>query len=131
LAPVVAEHRAIDAALDRDAVGADDRDEDEVAHAGRRRGRDQRAGLLAVALGRARAVHDDLGAADRGFDPLPRGEVPDRVAVAAAQDAHLVARRPQPRNEQAPERARAARHQDGLAHASPSFGHIGGIPPVY
>ena len=51
----VAEHRAVDAADDRDPVGPDDRDVDQVPRPGPRRGPHQVPCLVLVALAAARA----------------------------------------------------------------------------
>ena len=78
----VAEHGAVDGAGDRDPVGADDRDVDQVPGPGPGRRPDQVPGLDLVALGAAGAVHDDLGALDRGVDPLAGGQVAGHVLDA-------------------------------------------------
>jgi hypothetical protein len=69
----VAEHRPVDAAGQWDPVGADDRDVDQVPHAGSRRRRGQVAGLVPVALGAAGAVDNDLGPGHGGGDALAGG----------------------------------------------------------
>jgi hypothetical protein len=71
----VAEHRTVDAAHDRDAIGADDRDIDEVRRACARRGADQVPRLLLVTLGRACEVQDHVRSLDGRFDALARREV--------------------------------------------------------
>ena len=113
----VAEHGAVDEAFDWDAVGADDRDVHQVPRPGPRRCPDQVQGLLLVALAAARAVHDDLGPLHRGFDPLARGQVTGHeldilsgLAVAPAEHPYLASVVPQPRDDEAPKRARAACH---------------------
>jgi hypothetical protein len=132
---------------DRDAVGADDRDEHHVPRARARRGLDEVPSLRFVASGAARAVHDDVGTLDRRFDPVACSQIAPheldarlRVLAMPAQHAHLPSRLAQPRHDEAPEDARPARDQDGspfvpmpsvarrrLIHAGvlSSFGHIG------
>ncbi len=97
----VAEHGAVDAADDRDPVGADDRDVHQVPRPGPRRCPDQVPGLLLVALAAARAVHDDLDSLHRGLDPLARGQVTGHeldtllgLAAVPAEHAYRAARRP-------------------------------------
>src|SRR5215213_9954023 len=110
------------AAGDRDPVGADDRDEDQVPRPIPRRWPDQVQGLILVALGAARAVHDDLGPVHRGFDSLAGGQVTGHeldavagLAAAPAEHPYLAACVPQPRDDEAPERARPAGDQNQAA----------------
>ena len=122
LRPEIAEHRAVDAADDWDAVGADDRDVDEVAHPGLRRRAHQVPRLLLVALGAARAVHDDLGALHRGVDALARGQVAGHeldalvgLVAVPAEHPNVGAGVPQLRDDEPPERARAAGDENGAS----------------
>jgi hypothetical protein len=116
----VAEHGTVDAADDWDPVGTDDRDVHQVLRSGPRHCPDQMQDLLLVALAAARAVHDDRGPLHRGCDPLARGQVTGHdldtrpgLAAAPAEHPYRAAGVPQPRDDEAPERTRAARDQDG------------------
>jgi len=64
------EHRAVDAADNRNPVGAHDRDVHKVGRRGQRRRPDEVPRLVPVAFAGAGGVHDDLGAAYGGFDPV-------------------------------------------------------------
>jgi hypothetical protein len=82
-------------------------------------------GLVLVALAAARAVDHDLGARHRVVDPVPGGKVAGHgldaglaVAAAAAEDPDVVPGIPQPRDDEPPEGAGAARDQDGRVDAS-------------
>src|SRR5215207_636266 len=115
----VAEQRAVDAADDRDPVGADDRDVHQVRCPGPRRGLHQVARLVLVALAAAGTVHDDLGTVDRGLDPLAGGQVAGHevgalagFATAPGEHPHRAAGGLQPRDYEAPERAGTAGDQD-------------------
>ena len=70
LGPEVAEHRVVDAADHRDAVGADDRDVHQVAHARAGCCPYQAARLVLVSFGAARQVHDHPDAGHGGLDTL-------------------------------------------------------------
>lgn len=104
----------------RDAVRADDRDVHDVPYSRADGGAHQGAGRLVVALGAARQVQDGVHAGDGGLDALTgeevAGDVGDAVRVragAAGEDPHLVAGRPQQRDDVAAEGARAAGDQEG------------------
>src|SRR6266498_3534844 len=92
-----------------------------------RRCLDQVAGLVLVALAAARAMHDDLGALHRLFDPPARGQVTPHeldtlpalldtlsaFAAASAEHSDDATGVEQPRDDEPPQGARAAGDQDG------------------
>jgi LexA-binding, inner membrane-associated putative hydrolase len=132
----VAEHGAVDAADDRDSVGPDDRDVHQVPRPDPRRRPDQVQGLILVALAAARAVHDDLSPFQRGFDSLARGQVTGHVlgtlpalAAAPAEHPYPAAGVPQPRDDEAPNRARAASDKNAIAALGSRFHHFTGLSP--
>src|SRR5690606_40955124 len=108
---------------------------------------DERAGLLLVARGRARAVDDRRDAGHGGVHAVAGREVGRDVLDArgrgpwdaTAQHAHRVPRVAQPRDDAAPERPGPAGHQQGsvhdglllLVHVPGSSGHVRGVPRVY
>jgi hypothetical protein len=123
----VAEHGAVDAADDGDALGPDDGDVDDVRSPRARRGAEKAGGLVLVALAAAGEVHDDLGSLHGGLDPLAGGEVAADVldavrglAGAPAEHADLAAGVAQARDDEPAERARAAGDEDGV-HACASM----------
>src|SRR5258708_19192115 len=77
--------------------------------------------MLCVALSAALTVPADLGPLLRVFDTLARGQVTGHeldtlpgLAAAPAEHLYLAAGVPQPGDDEAPERARAACHQNML-----------------
>jgi hypothetical protein len=126
----VAEHRAVDSTDYRDPVGANDRDVHEVARPAPRRCPDQVQSLLLVALGAARAVHDDLGPLHRGFDALAGGQITchelDALAglmAMPAEHSYLAAAGvAQPRDDEAAQGPGAAGDQDGTGSGIASSG---------
>jgi hypothetical protein len=116
----VAVHGSVDAADDRDPVGADDRDEHQVPDACPGGRSCQVPSHVVVALGSSGAVHDRLDARHRGIDPIAGPDVSghvldavDGLAPVPAEQADLAARVLQERQHETPERARAAREQYG------------------
>src|SRR3954453_12274625 len=83
------------------------------------------ASLVLVAFVAACEVDDQLGPVDRRFDPLAGGQVADHVLdfdslfglmTVSAEHPYLAAGVPQPRNDEAPEGARAAGDQRCCLH---------------
>src|SRR5262245_7727917 len=116
--PEVTKHRAINAAGDRDPVGPDDRDVHQVPHPDALCCADQVHGLVLVAFATPREVEDDLGSFHGGCDRLARGQVARHeldafpgLAVAPGWPPYLAAGVPEPRDDEAPERAGAAGHE--------------------
>jgi len=117
----VAEHRVIDALRCRHALVADDRDVDDVPHAGPRGGLDEVPGLRVVPLLAAGAVDDGVDALDGGLDPLAGRQVAhrdlhsrSRIAIVAAQDPDPVSLVEETVDDDRSERPAAARDEDRL-----------------
>ena len=116
----VAEHGAVDGADDRDPVGVDHRDVDQVRRPALRRHRLQQvARQRVVALVAAGEVQDGPDAVHRGPGPLAAGQVAGQVADAflvrpavPAEHADLAAGVPQARDEPPSEGAGPAGDQD-------------------
>jgi hypothetical protein len=77
-------------------------------------------GLVLVALGAARAVHDRADPVHRGVDALTGGQIAGHeldavrgVVAAPTQHPHVTAGIPQQRHDEASQRARATGEQDG------------------
>ncbi len=108
-------------------VGPDDRHEHQVPRPGPRRGPDQALRLDLVALYARRAVHDDLGALDRGFDTLARGQVTGHeldplpaLAAAPAEHPDVAPGIPQSRDDMPSQAASAAGDQEVWDSRSPA-----------
>jgi hypothetical protein len=117
----------------RDAVGADDRDEHQVPHAGAGRGAHEVRGRAVVALGAARQVQDDLGAGHGALDALAGEQVGGHVLDAGgglarvpAEHAHVAPGGAQQRHHEAAQRSGAAGDQQGCGHVDLPFLRGGG-----
>jgi hypothetical protein len=130
LGAVVAEQRAIDAADDRDLLGADDGDVDQMLRPGAGSGLNQAPRLVLVALHAARKMQDDPGFCNSGFNPLACGQVTSHeldagcgLLVVPTEHADIKPGSLQPRDDQSPRRAGAAGDQKLSSCVSPC--HIG------
>jgi hypothetical protein len=124
----VAEHGAINAAHHGDAVGADDRDVNQVRRTGLRCRTHQAPGFVLVALGAAGGaseVHDGLDPLHRGLNALSGGQVTAQIpyailclTAAPAEYSHVRTSIPQAPDDVSSEPTGAAGNQDGWCHCS-------------